>query len=215
MEQIPRTRRAMMIATLLMLLTAIGCSRPADMRDQRLAEFARQSVEQQAKQNEEMARQSKAVVEESSQLAEAAKEMVASDAEARAEMIAAHDRLNGQLNEQRGTIDAGHDALEEERRQIAEQRHRDPIVATSIQTVGLIIACLLPLLVCVFIIRQMSRTEPDDAAVAELLVCELTSDQPRLLPGRSLRPALEHHANHDPSGELPQDDQPDDAELPF
>jgi hypothetical protein len=215
MEQNHRAARVTTIATLLMLLTAIGCSPAPDRRDARLAEFARQSVEQQAKQNEEMAQQSKAVVEESSQLAEAAKEMVASDAEARAEMIAAHDRLNGQLNEQRGTIDAGHDALEEERRQIAEQRHRDPIVATSIQTVGLIIACLLPLLVCVFIIRQMSRAEPDDAAVAELLVCELTSDQPRLLPGPSLRPALEHHRAGDQRTDPQADDQSVESELPF
>lgn len=204
-----------MIAATLMLLTAIGCSRPADMRDQRLAEFARQSVEQQARQNEEMARQAKAVVEESSQLAEASKELVAHDAEARREMIAAQDRFNTQVDKQRATIDTGRDELEQERRQIAEQRHRDPIVAATIQTVGLIIACLLPLLVCVFVIRQMNRAEPDDAAVAELLVCELTSDQPKLLPGPSIRPALEHHADHDPSGDLPQDDQPDHAEVPF
>ena len=163
------------------------------MRDQRLADFAQQSVHEQAKQNEHMARQSEAVVQESQKLAEASKELVAKDAEARREMVTAQRELNSQLNEQRASIDTGRDELEEERKQIAEQRHRDPIIASSIQTVGLILACLLPLLVCVYVLRQMNRSDPDDAAVAELLTLELVSDQPRLLPGPVLRPAIEHH----------------------
>jgi len=180
MEQIPRTGRMVTLATLLTLLSTIGCSRAPDMRDQRLAEFAERSVQEQSKQNEHMARQSQAVVEESQKLAEASKELVALDAEARREMVSAHRELNAQLNEQRTTIDAGRDELEQERRHIAEQRHRDPLIATSIETVGLMLACLLPLVVCLFVLRQMSRNEPDDAAVAELLACELVSDQPRL-----------------------------------
>ena len=160
-----------MITTPLMLLAAIGCSdKTPDMRDQRLAEFAQQSVREQAKQNEHMARQSDAVVQESQKLAEASKELVAKDAEARREMVTAQRELNSQVNEQRASIDTGRDELEEERKQIAEQRHRDPIIASSIQTFGLILACLLPLIVCVYVLRQMNRSEPDDAAVAELLV---------------------------------------------
>ena len=52
-----------------------------------------------------------------------------------------------------------------------------------IQNIGLTLACLLPLVVAVFVIRQMQSQEPDHAAVAELLVLELTADEePRLLP---------------------------------
>ena len=192
MEQIPLTGRAMTSAAMLTLLAATGCSKPPDMRDQRLADFAQQSVEQQARQNQEIARQSQAVVEESRQLAEASKEMVAKDAEARREMVAAQHELNAQLNQQRDAIDAGRDALEQDRREIAEQRNRAPIIAESIQSVGLIIACLLPLVACVLVLWRMGRNEPDDAAVAELLTFELAGDQPRLLPVPPLRPAIEH-----------------------
>ena len=182
----------------LALLTAIGCSPAPDMRDQRLADYAERSMQEQSRQNEHIARQSQAVVQESQQLAEAAQQLVQSDAEARAEMIAVQERLTGQLDQQRAAVDAGRDQLEQERRQIAEQRHRDPIVAASIQTVGVLVAALLPLLWSVCTSSGSSaRSEPDDAAVAELLVHELVTDQPRLLPGPSLRPALEHHARRD------------------
>lgn len=217
MEQNARTVRAVMIAALLMLLTMIGCGPAADMRDQRLSELAKHSTEQQARQNEAMAKQSQAVVEESQKLAEAAQQLVQSDAKARTDMIAAQERLTSQLDQQRAAVDTGRDQLEHERKQIAAQRHRDPILAASIQTVGLILAALLPLVVCIYVIRQMCRAEPDDAAVASLLVTELTAERPLLLPAPALRPtpALEHHAGpYLPDGEA-SEVQPDAADLPF
>jgi hypothetical protein len=193
-----RTSIAIVPILLLLLLTVIGCSDSPDMRDQRLAEFAEQAVKEQARQNDRMADQSQAVVEESHQLAETAKALVEHDAEARRELIAAQQELTSQLNGQQSTVDAGRDQLEQDRREIAEQRHRDPIVAAVIQDFGLIIACLLPLVVAVFVIRQMQSQEPDHAAVAELLVLELTADEPRLLPG----PMSQRHAlTHDDSKE--------------
>jgi hypothetical protein len=206
-----------MIAALLMLLTTIGCGPAPDMRDQRLADFARQSTEQQARQNETVAKQSQAVVEESAKLAQAAQQLAESDAEARAEMIAAQQRLTSQLDQQRAAVDSGRDQLEQERKLIAAQRHRDPILAASIQTVGLIVAALLPLIVAIYVIRQMNRAEPDDGAVAQLLVAELTTDQPVLLPGPVLRPApaLEHHACRRLPDEPAPDVQPDATNMPF
>ncbi len=215
MKHKPRTDRMTLNAVLLILLATDGCSPAPDMRDQRLAEFARQSMEEQAKQNQYIAEQSQAVVQETQELVEASKELVASDAQARQDLIGAQERLTAQLHEQRGTIDAGRDQLEEERQQIAEQRHRDPLVAAAIQNAGLMIACLLPLIVCIFVIRQLSKPEPDDGAVAELLVSELTSDQPRLLPGPPLRSALEHCAAGDQTDESPPAEQMDSADLPF
>jgi hypothetical protein len=199
----------------LALLTAIGCSPAPDMRDQRLVEFAERSAQEQSKQNEYIARQSEAIVQESQKLAEAAKELVQNDSQARAELIAAQERLTGQLDQQRAKIDAGRNQLEQERKQIAEQRHRDPLLAASIEALGLIAASLLPLIVCVYILRQLGRSEPDDAAVAELLVHELVTDQPRLLPGPSLRPTLEHHTDRDLPDDASTDPQLDTADLPF
>ena len=188
-------RSVAMFAAVLLLATIGGCGKAPD---ERLANFAQQSMAEQRKQNDRIADQSQAVVEESHQLAETAKELVAHDAEARRELIAAQQELTSQLNGQQSAIHTGHQQLEQDRREIAEQRHRDPIVAAVIQNIGLTLACLLPLVVAVFVIRQMQSQEPDHAAVAELLILEMTADEPRLLPG----PMSQRHAlTHDDSKE--------------
>ena len=184
MKQLNPIKRLTMLLTVLMPGAVTGCS-PAP--DERLAEFAQQTMTEQSRQNQRMADQTEAIVEESHQLAEAANELVERDAEARHELISAQQELTSQLNEQQSAIYTGHDQLEQDRREIAEQRHRDPIIAAVIQDIGLIIACLLPLLVAVQVIWQMQSQEPDHAAVAELLTLDLTSEEPLLLPGPRLR----------------------------
>lgn len=195
-----------------MPLGVVGCGKAPD---ERLAEFAQQSMSQQRKQNDRIADQSEAIVAESHQLAETAKELVEHDAEARREMIDAHVELTTQLNDQQSTVYKGHDRLEEDRRQIAEQRYRDPIIASVIQNFGLIIACLLPLVVAVFVIWQMQSQEPDHAAVAEMLILEMTSEEPGLLPGpMTRRPALGHDAE-EAAHVLIAGDSASDVEPPF
>ena len=212
MKQMIHHRSVAMVAAVVLLTTIVGCSRSPD---ERLAEFAQQTMSEQVRQNERMADQSQAVVEESHQLAETAKELVARDAEARRELIAAQQELTSQLNGQQSAIHTGHQQLEQDRREIAEQRHRDPIIAAVIQDFGLFIACLLPLVVAVFVIRQMQSQEPDHAAVAELLVLELTADEPRLLPGpMSQRLALTHDASKEAQHALIAGDSTDAVEPP-
>lgn len=138
-----------------------GCGPAPDLRDQRLAEFAERAVTEQTKQNERMT------------------EVLKQDAESRQQLIAAQESMTSQLNQQQSAIDADRMRLEEERRSLAAQRNRDPIVAAAIQSMGIVAACVLPLVVAVFVIRQMQSQEPDHAAVAELLVMELTSERPR------------------------------------
>jgi hypothetical protein len=202
-----------MCLALLMLGVVGGCGRSPD---ERLADFAQQSMAEQRKQNDRIADQSQAVVEESHQLAETAKQLVEHDAEARRELIAAQQELTSQLNGQQATVDAGRDQLEQDRRGIAEQRHREPIIAAVIQNIGLTLACLLPLLVAVFVIWQMQSQEPDQAAVAELLILEMTADEPRLLPSlMSQGAALTHDDVEEPQHALIAGDLTDEAEPPF
>ena len=212
MKRMIRLRSVTMVAAVILLATIAGCGRSPD---ERLAEFAQQTMTEQIKQNDRMADQSQAVVEESHQLAEAAKELVERDAEARRELLAAQTELTSQLNGQQEKVYEGHQQLEQDRREIAGQRHRDPIVAAVIQNFGLVIACLLPLLVSVFVIRQMQSQEPDHAAVVELLTLELTSEQPRLLPGRHLRPNMLTHDEEQAHHALLAGDSNDDVEPPF
>ena len=212
MKQMIHLRSVAMFAAVLLLATIAGCGRSPD---ERLADFAQQTMTEQIKQNDRMADQSQAVVEESHQLAEAAKELVQHDAEARRELIAAQTELTSQLNSQQSSVYAGHEQLEQDRREIADQRHRDPIVAAVIQNFGLVIACLLPLLVSVFVIQQMQSQEPDHAAVVELLTLELTSEQPHLLPGPHLRPDKLTHDEEEAHHALLAGDSTNDVEPPF
>jgi hypothetical protein len=51
-----------------------------------------------------------------------------------------------QIQAQRAEFDRQRDGLERERRELAAQRGRDPIVAQAIGAFGIMLACLLPLL---------------------------------------------------------------------
>jgi hypothetical protein len=113
-------------------------------------------------------------------------ELVQRDAESRKELLATHQQLSSQLNQQQAVIDAGRDRLEQDRRDIAQQRHRDPIIAAVLQSTGMLLVCLVPLLLAAYALKQMRQEETDHAAIAELLVCEITSDKPLFLPSPAL-----------------------------
>ena len=165
------------------LLLAAGCS---DSRDERFRQLAEQSLRQQSEQNKRLA-------EQSGQIAEASKHLVANDAQARKEMIAAHATLQKELQTERTNINQQLSGLESERREIARQRGRDPIIAQTISGIGLTLACLLPLLLAGYVIYSLNRSSDDSDALSEMLVMEIVAEKPILLP-ISPRPvaALEH-----------------------
>ena len=171
---------AMLMMTLLL---AVGC---ADSRDERFRQLAQQALHEQSEQNKRLAEQSR-------QIAEASRRLVEGDAAARKDLLAAHKQLMSELHSERANLDRQHEEMEQERRNIAARRHRDPVIAQAIGAVGLTLACLLPLLLAAYVIRAVNRDGDDSAARSELLVMEITAEQPLLLP-ISPRPvaALEH-----------------------
>lgn len=182
----PNTMRLLVVIG---LLAVLGCD-----KDERLIKHAQQSIEQQAKQNEQIARQSEAVTQQTQQIAEAAHRMVEADAQARRELVEAQRELNFELQSERTSLDRQHKDLERQRELLAEARQREPIVAAAIQAMTLTLACLLPLLVCAYALRQLGNSQPDDDGLSELLVQELAADEPRLLLGwHQPPPAIEHH----------------------
>ena len=90
-------------------------------------------------------------------------------------MIAMEERLQSQ----REAVDEQRDELEAERREIAKQRHRDPIIASAIMQVGLLAACLAPLVLCYLLLRSSDATQPDEA-LNEMLIEELVGDGPAI-----------------------------------
>jgi cell division protein FtsN len=188
------TMLAMLAMFAMVLLVTAGCDneRPPDERFQQLAQ---QALHEQSEQN-------KRLVDQNKQVAEASRQLVAEDAQARRELLEAQRQLTSELHAERASLDRQHEALEEERRSLAAQQQREPVIAHTIGAVGLTLACLLPLLLAAYVIHTLNHQDEDPAALNELLVLDLTSERPRLLP-HSVRSvaALEHR-------------RPDDDESP-
>ena len=149
---------------MLIVLIAVGCS----SGDDRLVELSRESAERQAEQN-------RLVETNNRQVLEATNKLVEADAKSRTENI----ELHRQIEVERSGVNQQRDALEQERRQIAVERNRDPIVAESIQAAVGLIAAILPLLVCLVLLRGLFH-KPDGELLAEILIEDLVSQHPLL-----------------------------------
>jgi len=178
------------------MMGAAGCTGD----DGRLAEYAKNSVEQQTRQNEQIARQNQEVTHQNRQVVEAARNLVEADAKARQEMVAAQKSLQAGLQSERSTLDQQRQDLELERKDIARHRYWEPVVAQAITGCGVLLACLLPLVICVYVLRSLHHDRGEESELNELLVTELTAESPRLLlPPAEIRPALERElSSRDP-----------------
>jgi hypothetical protein len=166
------------------LLLAAGC---ADSGDERFRQLAQQALYEQSEQNKRLADQSR-------QIAEASRRLVEGDAAARKDLLEAQQQLTSELHSERASLDRQREEMEQERRNIAAQRHRDPLIAQTISAVGLTLACLLPLLLAGYVIYSLNRSSDDSDALSELLIMELTADQPLLLPSSPATVAAIEHA---------------------
>ena len=129
---------------LLAVLVPLGCS-----DDARLVRVAEEAADRQAAQNREMSQLNREV-------AQGTKRLVEADAQSRTELVA----LQQDLRADQTAVNHGRDRLEAERKEIAAQRNRDPVVANAIDGVGLVLACLIPLLFCWFLLRRV-RADSD------------------------------------------------------
>jgi small-conductance mechanosensitive channel len=153
--------------TSLLICLIAGCGSD----DAQLVQMAREHAAQQAAQNEKMAELQKSVADGSKRLVEA-------EAESRDKLLAMQDNLRAD----QATVGEQRDKLEGERREIAQQRIRDPIIAEAIVQVGLYLACLLPLVLAGYLVYSMRHTaSQDDAAVTEFLVTDIVAEHPLLL----------------------------------
>lgn len=165
------------LACILVLVCPVaGC----EDEDDRVAEVAREAAQRQAEQNKQMAQLQ-------NQVAEGSRRLVEAEAQARSEILA----LQRDLQQSQAEIGRQRDQLEVERRQIASQRYWDAIFGESISAAVILLACMLPLLLCWALLRRPSHDDESDTVLAEFLVQELSSDAPILLPERSVPHLLE------------------------
>jgi hypothetical protein len=149
---------------------AVGCS----SADDRLAELSEKSLTRQAEQNQQM-------VQQTTQVAQATRQLVAADAQARTELIAAQAQLQHDLQTEREGLERNHEVLEAERKELAAQRHRDPIVAAALIQAATLLACLLPIVLCLAILRALRHEATDSAnrdAVERMTPARLAEQDP-------------------------------------
>ncbi|HBL42281.1 MULTISPECIES: hypothetical protein [Gimesia] len=167
-------KQTLLITLTLILLIGVSCSPDENSR---VAELATQQLERQADQNRRMS-------ELQQEVASGSRELVEADANARQEMVT----LQREMQTERNEIGHQRDQLEAERREIADRRNRDPIIAAAITRVAFVVVSLLPLLICWLLLQQ--KVEPADKnEITELLLDDLVSSEPRLMPPAKTDPA--------------------------
>lgn len=150
----------------LVIAVQVGC----DNDDKRLVEFAREADARQADQNREIAQQNH-------DLADATNKLIQADAEARKELIA----MEHDVQSERAEVGHQRDELEIERREIAHERCFDSATGEALRGGTVLLACLLPLLLCGYMLHALGCVDSDDT-VGEILTAEIVSEDPTFLP---------------------------------
>lgn len=189
-----KSKFLLFFASAVVATTLLGCG--SGSNDVELAALAMDAADRQAEQNRQMA-------ELQDHVARGAEELVAADAEARKEMSS----LSRELQTERSEIGRQRDELESERKAIAKQRHRDPLISAAITHAAWILACLLPLVVCVYLLRRPAGVE-EDGLVAQVLIEDALAERP-LLFSRSEAPRALPRAETSSPAALADSSNPD------
>lgn len=166
----PMRRTLRIILALVAILLVTGCD-----GDERLVRLATESAARQAEQSHEMARLNREV-------AEGTKRLVGADSQSRKELVA----LQRDLQAQQAEIGVQRDSLETERKALAQERQRESVLAAVLVGLGELLVGTLPLVLCWYLLHGL-RDAPGDAALTELLVEEIASEQPKLLLQKAAR----------------------------
>ncbi len=166
----------LLLTAILVIGPAIGCQSD----DARIAEMAQRQADREAEHTRQMAQLQQ-------QVAEGSRHLVEADAETRKELT----ELQRDLRNDQATVGQQRDTLEADRRQIAADRRWDSVIGPAITGAAILIACILPLVVCVMALRGLRHPEQSNEVLSEILVEELVSERPRILPRPLPRSAIE------------------------
>jgi len=173
METVLRT----WIAITILALMAAGCEAPSDHR---LVDMAERQLASQAE-------QTRNITELQREVAKGSRELIEADAKSRQDIVTLHR----EVQQERAEFGKQRDSLEADRRELASQRQRDSLTAAAITTGGLLVCCVLPLVLCWYLL-QRPNDPADDHQVVEVLLEDLVAQQPILLTRRDGPQAIEN-----------------------
>ena len=175
-----RTNTCNVLLALCGLSLLVGCAE--EDHHKQVAEVATQAADRQAQQNTEMVRLNREV-------AEGTRRMVEADAEARKEIIAVHQEIQSE----RASLNDSFETLEAERKQIAGQRRTESMLGPILKGCAAAAVIAVTIGYCWSLLFSLRRQDDAGQVLSELLVDELLSEKPVLLPPRSAK-AIEHTA---------------------
>jgi len=150
------------------------------------------------KQSESQQRQVERMSEVQRDVTAGARDLVAADATARKDWVALQNQIEvtrNDLTAQHRVMQEAHSRLDEERRVMERDRRFDLLSSASINSVGTILACLVPLLLVGWLLRRQDQTEEP------ALLPELYSEQPMEIASNPrslyLNDQLMHSDNND------------------
>jgi hypothetical protein len=182
-----------MLLVLATTILATGCD---EDENGRVVAVAREAADRQAEQNKEMAKVNHSV-------AQATERLVAADAEARKEIVKVHQ----QLQSEREVLNKQRDNLEVERQGIARQRLTESWIGPVIENSGILVVAVLAIGLCLLLLFGLRRSAGAEAELNELLVHELSSERPTLLPHWPAPGAIEDDKDQSASSlPLPDDE---------
>jgi ABC-type transport system involved in cytochrome bd biosynthesis fused ATPase/permease subunit len=155
------------VSFLILFVTIPGCLK----NDPQLTTWQEQQVEH--------------IEQQAAQNTAAAKALVEADAQARQDLTA----LQHDLQIERAEVGRQRDALEVERKTLAAERQRAPIIAAAIQRVGFLALAVLPLLLCWLLLRA-PHGDPSATELEELLILGFADEASPLAPSGGLFAAL-------------------------
>ena len=161
-----RDRRLCWAAWACTLGLVCGCGSP----DDRLVELSEQSAARQAEQNQQIARQSREVTA-------AVHDLVAADAKARDDLLKAQKSLQQEIQAERTRLDARRSQIDRDAADLAAAEQSEPLIAAAITALGILLACLLPLLLCGYLLRALA-SDPGSDELATVLTYELIAAEP-------------------------------------
>lgn len=173
---------------ILMMQAIVGTA--CESKDERLARLATEYADRQTEQGGR-------VIDLQQELMTGSRQLIEADSRARTEMI----DLHREIQEERRSLDQRHVQLEAERRAVERNRYWAPYLIDLTWQIMLLVACLLPLVLCRHLL-SLALKQDEEVLIGEQLLEDIVSDNPILLPSKAKYPELDHLSELD----LPADE---------
>lgn len=166
--------------TLIILLMQTMVGTACESEDERVARLATEYADRQTEQGGR-------VIDLQQELMTGSRQLIEADSRARTEMI----DLQREIQDERRRLDQRYEQLAAERSTVERNRYWAPYLIDLTRQILLLVACLLPLLLCRHLL-SLALKQGEEVLIGEQLLEDVVSDDPILLPSKVKHPELEN-----------------------